>query len=117
MKSKMNEMHGIPRNMEIMFLLFSALKPYFERLNEIEEKISEMNQKLDVILENISSPVEESEIIVTREISYKNAKRMVLDYFKKHKEADIEELHKNLKIEIETLIRILQELEEEGSIG
>ncbi|MCD6276401.1 MAG: hypothetical protein J7J42_06645 [Thermoplasmata archaeon] len=117
MKNKRTHELPIPENMKVMFLLFGALKPYFEKLSELEEKISEIDRKLDILLENISSETIDNGIVVVKEIKYEDAKRMVLDYFKEHGEADIEELHKNLKMDIETLIRILHELEDEGYIG
>jgi len=117
MKNKMSVDMLIPENMKVMFMLFGALKPYFEKLNEIEERVLDIDRKLDILLENISVETAEDDIVVVKEIKYEEAKRMVLDYFKEHKEADIEDLHKNLKIDIETLIQILQELENEGYIG
>ena len=56
-------------------------------------------------------------VIVVREMAYEDAKKMVIEYFKKRGKATIVELHQKLGIKIDTLIKILDELSNEGIIG
>lgn len=60
--------------------------------------------------------IEEPKIVVINEISKEDGKKLVEDYFKEHKQADIEELMLNLRIPIQTIVEIIDELRDEGKL-
>ncbi len=56
------------------------------------------------------------EIVTIQNISKRKAKKQVMDYFKKHKTAYVSEITENLRLDLELVIDILNELEEEGKL-
>jgi len=92
---------------------------YEEHFRRLEEEMDDMKQKIDQIIEllsnNETNPQEK--VVVVKEMSYDEAKKLVIDYFNKHQEADIAELHQELGIEIEQLLDILSDLRKEKIIG
>jgi len=55
-------------------------------------------------------------IIELQDISKDEAKKQIINYFKKHKTAWISELAENLLIDIELIIDITNDLEKEGKL-
>ena len=55
-------------------------------------------------------------IVVVEEISKEDGKKLVEDYFKEHGCADIEEIMLNLRIPIQTVVEIIDELRDEGKL-
>lgn len=89
-----------------------------DEFQQIERKIDEVNDRL----EKLDNKIEElrrfyPRIVVVEEIPKDEAKHKVEEYFKENKEADIEELMINLKIPVEILVDIIDELKEEGKIA
>jgi len=62
-------------------------------------------------------PSQGEKVVVVNEMPYEEAKEKVVEYFKIHKKASIVELHQDLGIDIDTLIKILDELSKDGVIG
>lgn len=60
--------------------------------------------------------IEDPKIVVIEEISKEDAKKRIEDYFEEHEEADIEELMLNLRIPIQTIVEIIDELRGEGKL-
>ena len=56
------------------------------------------------------------EIVDLQDISRDEAKKQIIDYFKEHKTAWISELAEQLRLDIELIIDITNELEKEGKI-
>jgi len=83
-----------------------------ERLALLEEKVKDIEERLEQI--ESSSKVQ---IVVTEEMDLEAVKSKVLNYIDKHKIFDIEQLHKNIKCDILLLIKILDDLKQEGEIS
>ena len=58
----------------------------------------------DIIIENVI------------ETNRKEAKKQIMDYFRKHKTAWVSEIVENLKLDLELVCDILNELEKEGKL-
>ncbi len=86
---------------------------------DYEKRFDRLEKKIDYMI-SLISPNNETfpeNVIVVREMSYDEAKKQVLNYFNKHEEADIAELHQELGIEIDKLIQIIDDLRDEKIIG
>ena len=84
-------------------------------LSLTEARHQEVLSRLDEIETKLGG-TEPRKIIVVEEMDYEMAKEKVEDYLKSNKTADIEQIHENLRIGIEQLIDIIDELIEEGKI-
>lgn len=60
--------------------------------------------------------IEDPKIVVIQEISKEDGKTLVENYFKEHETADIEELMLNLRIPIQVIVEIIDELRDEGKL-
>lgn len=58
----------------------------------------------------------EIEIVDLQEISREEAKKQVIDYFIEHKSAWLSEIAEKLRLDIELIIDITNELEKEGKL-
>lgn len=58
----------------------------------------------------------EPKIVVVEEISKEEGKTIVEQYFKEHGCADIEEIMLNLRIPVQTIVEIIDELRDEGKL-
>lgn len=88
-----------------------------EEFKTIEKDIKELKNavtQLDTKVEELwgISP----KVVVIEEVPEEEAKHRVEEYFKEHKTADIEELMLNLKIPVQTLVKIIDDLKQEGKI-
>lgn len=81
-----------------------------DRLKNVESGLSKVEKRLDD-LEKTSK-----NIIIIEEMDMKAARQKVLDYTEKHKIFDIEELHQNIRCDLKLLIKIIDELKNEGKI-
>lgn len=82
-----------------------------EDINELKSIVKELQNKFEGLL--IVSP----KVVVVEEVPKEEAKRRVEKYFEEHGTADIEELMLNLKIRVQTLVDIIDELRREGKIS
>ena len=57
------------------------------------------------------------DVVVLREVTYAEAKSMVEDYLKNNKTAYISEIVDDLKLDLKTVHRIIEELEKENKIS
>jgi len=57
------------------------------------------------------------EIVLVEEMGRDEAKRRIESYFETHDEADTEELMRNLRIDLQLLVELLDELKKEGKIA
>lgn len=86
-------------------------------LQELQIKyLLDMMSKLGISGKLELKKIEEPKIVVIKEISKEDGKKLVEDYFKEHEEADIEELMLNLRIPIQTIVEIIDELHDEGKL-
>lgn len=84
---------------------------FSEDLSELKSGVKELQEKVEGL--SIISP----KVVVVEEVPKEEAKRRVEEYFKEHGTADIEELMLNLKIRVQTLVGIIDELRKEGKIS
>jgi hypothetical protein len=86
----------------------------FQKLDKDVEELKTTVKRIDVKMEELLdiSP----KIVVLEEISAEEARKRVEDYFKKHEQADIEELMLNLKIPVQTIVAIIDEMKKEGKL-
>lgn len=89
--------------------------PSYEDFKRLEEEVNKIKTEIEQIKSNIS--VFSPKIVIIEEKSKEQAKKEVEEYFKEHGAADIEELMLNLKIDVKTLVEIIDELKEEGKIS
>ena len=81
-----------------------------ERLNFVEQRLNNVEKRLNNFEKN------HKKVIIIEEIDMDIAKQKVLEYTKKHKIFDIEELHQNIRCELNMLIKIIDDLKKEGRI-
>ncbi|MCW4006454.1 MAG: hypothetical protein NWF04_07685 [Candidatus Bathyarchaeota archaeon] len=86
-------------------------KDFLERMLKQEAQIKFLMNELEKIKAN-SQP----KIVVVEEISKEEGKNLIEEYFKEHGSADIEDLMLNLRIPIQTVVEIIDELREEGKL-
>ncbi len=67
----------------------------------------------DFVRDAIRDKLEEVEVIKVKDVDYKTAKKEVLGYFKKFKEAFVDEAANDLGIDLELAVRITQNLRKE----
>ena len=89
---------------EYIFLDRDGLKNVEDRLDKVESRIDNLEES-------------SRDIVIIEEMDMETAKQKVLDYTEKHKIFDIEELHRNIRCDLGILIRILDELKQEGRIA
>lgn len=97
------------------YLLRTHSHPEFDEfskeINELQSSVKELQNKVEGL--SIVSP----KVVVVEEVPRQEAKRRVVEYFKEHGTADIEELMLNLKIRVQLLVDIIDELRKEGKIS
>ena len=87
------------------------IRPNYWNIHNMQNRINQIDRQLQELRNYIPK------VVLIEEIPKKEAKNMVEEYFKKNKEADIEELMLNLKIPIRTLVEIIDELKNEGKLS
>ena len=78
--------------------------------------LNNIHLTLQKISEDLSSSLPLSQITVVKEITFDEAKKIVKSYLQEHKKADTDELLVKLGIELETLVKVLDELKQSGDI-
>ena len=90
------------------------------RLVSIEYNVDLLNERLGNVEKDIKlikkTEFKNGNIIVVREMSLTDAKKRILEYTDNHKDFDIEELHRKIGCNLETIVRVLDELKKEGRI-
>jgi len=71
----------------------------------------------DFIREAVRDKLESIEVIRLRNVDYRTAKKEVLGYYEKYREAYIDEVANNLELDLELVHRITQELKKEKRLG
>lgn len=105
----------------------SGILSEISKLSDAEKKMLVINLSLhelshrDIMakLEMLESKIDASEstkIIVIEEMDYLTAKETVEEFIKEHKTSDIAQLHEEIRIPIEQIIDIVDELIKEGKI-
>jgi hypothetical protein len=87
----------------------------FQKLGDDIEQVKAAVEKLDEKVEELRTSL--PKVVVLEEISKEEGKRRVEDYFKAHGQADMEELMLNLKIPVQTLVEIIDDLKKEGRLA
>ena len=67
----------------------------------------------DFVRDAIRDKLEEVEVVKVKDVDYKTAKKEILGYFKKYREAFVDEAANDLGIDLELAVRITQELKKE----
>jgi Arc/MetJ-type ribon-helix-helix transcriptional regulator len=71
----------------------------------------------DFIREAVREKLESIEVILLRDVDYKTAKKEVLGYYEKYREAYPHEVANNLELDVELVHRITKELIKEKRLG
>ncbi|MDR3062566.1 MAG: ribbon-helix-helix domain-containing protein [Methanobrevibacter sp.] len=71
----------------------------------------------DFIREAIRDKLESIKILNIRDLNYKTAKKEILGYYKKNKEAYIHDVANDLELDLEIVATITNELVKEGRLG
>jgi hypothetical protein len=83
-----------------------GLQALSERVDTIEGRVATLEAGM------VSQP----EVVLVEELSREEAKKRIESYFETHDEADTEELMRALRIDLELLVNLLDELKREGKI-
>lgn len=89
---------------------------YDRRLSEFQKKLNALEDKVAILAHQINE--QESLIIELREVTHAQAKQEIIEYFKSHHGENIYsyQITEALKIEIDLVDEILEELEKESQI-
>lgn len=85
-----------------------------QEIEELKRMIETQNTRIFQLEQG--KVVDQPKIVVLEEVSKEEAKKLVEDYFKEHGCADIEELMLNLKISVQGIVEIIDELQKEGKL-
>ena len=88
----------------------AAIERYIE--GKFRKRISALEYEIERLKE-VTTP----NVIVLQEVTYAEAKSMVEDYLKKNKTAYISEIVEDLRLDLKTVHRIVEELEKEKKIS
>jgi|SRR3972149_7157750 len=88
---------------------------------EIAQDLEELKRKSDIQETRLLQLEQGKEngqpkIVVLEEVSKEEGKTLVENYFKEHGCADIEELMLNLRISVQTIVEIIDDLKNEGKL-
>lgn len=95
-----------------------CLAHHFKISQEFEElkKMIEI-QNLRILQLEQDKVADQPKVVILEEVTKEEAKKLVEDYFKEHGCADIEELMLNLKISVQDIVEIIDELQKEGKLA
>ena len=95
--------------------LFPHSHEEFKTIGEDIEDVKRSVERLSTELNKLGGVL--PKVVVLEEISREEAKQRVEAYFKEHGTADIEELMLNLRIPVETIVEIIDDLKKEGKLA
>ena len=105
------EEFGFRRTTERMFAHgHEEFQKLADDLGKVKDTVKELDEKVEELRGFLPK------VVVLEEISKEEGRKRVEEYFKKHGQADIEELMLNLKIPVQTLVEIIDELKKEGKL-
>jgi len=87
----------------------------FQKIGDEIEKVKAAVEKLDEKVEQLGGSL--PKVVVLEEISKEEGRKRVEEYFKENGQADIEELMLNLKIPVQTIVEIIDDLKKEGKVA
>ncbi len=95
-----------------------CLAHHFKISQEFEElkKMIEI-QNLRILQLEQDKVADQPKVVILEEVTKEEAKKLVEYYFKEHGCADIEELMLNLKISVQDIVEIIDELQKEGKLA
>ncbi|MDR2829824.1 MAG: ribbon-helix-helix domain-containing protein [Methanobrevibacter sp.] len=70
----------------------------------------------DFIREAIRDKLKSIKVIKVRDMDYETVKKEVLGYYQNYKEAYVSEVVENLELDLEVVVRVVNELEREGRL-
>ncbi len=88
----------------------------YKKIEEIVRKGAYLGVS-DFIRDAIKEKLDSVEVIELREVSYKQAKKEIIEYFKSHNEAYPSDAANELGIDLELTYKIVLELRKEGKLG
>lgn len=103
----------IDRHMEPEVTAGVTLDEVLERLVEFEDKLRRVQRMQRSF---VRAGHTKQKLVIIKELSHEQARKMVEDYIREHGKADTEELM-DLGIELKLLVGIIDELKAEGKIG
>jgi Arc/MetJ-type ribon-helix-helix transcriptional regulator len=86
-----------------------------KEINEIIEAGMFLNSS-DFVREAIRDKLKSIKVIKERDIDYDTAKKEILGYYKNYDEAYISEVSEDLKLDLNLVIKVTEELKKEGRL-
>ncbi len=104
---------------DVSRFLNSFLKVVREEMRSMEERMIErIDHRIDELVErgNIEAGEVTEEVIILRSIPKEQAKKEIMDLLDKYNKLDYGEIAEKLRLDLEQVVEIVEELEKEGKI-
>lgn len=113
------EQVGLYRTIDYSRVLFSFVKVVREEIRSMEERMNErIDRRMNELIEkqNIKEGTTE-EVIMLRSISREQAKEEIMELFDKSDKLYYSDIVEALKLDLEEVVEIVEELKAEGEVG
>lgn len=110
---------GSYRTIDFSSVLFSFVKVVREEIRSMEERMNErIDRRMNELIEkqNIKEGTTE-EVIMLRSISREQAKEEIMELFDKSDKLYYSDIVEALKLDLEEVVEIVEELKAEGEVG
>lgn len=97
--------------------LADASRKYRQRFQAPDEAINQLSSRIEALEEKLSELQKEQEVIVLREVTREDAKDEIENLFKEDRVLYFSDVAKELRIDLEVVVEICEELLAEGKIS
>lgn len=102
-------------NKQARFVGAKVTQREYEEISELVDA-GAFSSASDFVREAIRDKLKGIEVIEIRDVDYETAKKEILDYYQKYKEADLSEVSEKLRLDLQLVFQITNDLIEEGRL-